>query len=171
MCSFPMLAFCYCIYLLILFQVQCIFKEQRLKLGFAINMRTHSLFVDIFLNWKLNLFQVHEDNKHKTEFVVFCLLCITAHSLMMLIVFLWKHPAIRQSCWHSQWNQFFLMSGNLMKEPFVIASSEFYIRFSLITDLSGWRCSQFKDGLLCCWNALISGCVFLTVLMWVGLHF
>lgn len=54
-----------------------------------------------------------------------------------------------------------LISSNPGKEPFVIAPYEFCIRFALITDLFGWRSSQLRDGLLCCWSAECSWvCIF-----------
>lgn len=51
----------------------------------------------------------------------------------------------------------FHTSNNPKEGPFIMAPCEIYICLALITDLSGWRSSQFKDGLLYCRGAKCMG--------------
>lgn len=106
------------------------------------------------------------------EFLTGHLLCITARSLMMLMFFFVffflssvqkkerereRARAARESLLIRRVEPVFHTSNNPKEGPFIMAPCEIYICLALITDLSGWRSSQFKDGLLYCRGAKCMG--------------
>lgn len=68
-----------------------------------------------------------------------------------------RDRAARESLLIRRVEPVFHMSNNPKEGPFIMAPCEIYICLALITDLSGWRSPQFKDGLLYCWGAKCMG--------------